>query len=93
MLERYLGLRPSLPEAATSEAILQTMRVDNKKTGDRIRYCLLERLGACANPEGDYLVEVPDATVLDVLIAFEHEMRTALGRSWRLHDRSIPYVA
>jgi 3-dehydroquinate synthetase len=83
---RHLGMYVTLPEAATNEEILKTMGVDNKKTGNVIRYCLLERLGACANPEGDHLVTVEDHTAIDVLRSFEIEMRTAYGRTPMLHD-------
>ncbi|NET38334.1 MAG: iron-containing alcohol dehydrogenase [Cyanothece sp. SIO1E1] len=76
MIGHYLGMNTPLPKAATSEAILQTMGVDNKKTGNSIRYCLLKCLGACANPEGDYLVAVEDHIVLEVLRSFEFEVRT-----------------
>ncbi|MEO0458946.1 MAG: 3-dehydroquinate synthase [Cyanobacteria bacterium P01_A01_bin.114] len=76
LLEDTLGMQTTLPRAATSEAILQTMQVDNKKTGDRVRYCLLEHPGQCANPEGDYLVAVKDQTVLEVLRSFEQKICT-----------------
>lgn len=93
LIDRYLGMHISLPDVATSEAILQTMRVDNKKTGDIVRYCLLDRLGACANPDGDYLVAVADHTVLDVLRSFELEVRTTRGQTLMLHNVSVPYAS
>lgn len=82
LIEHHLGMHLGLPATATPEAILQSMQVDNKKTGDIIRYCLLERLGVCANPEGDHLVAVANEVVLDVLRVFEYEIRSV--------DRRIP---
>jgi 3-dehydroquinate synthetase len=87
MVEDFLGMQIQLPEAATGEALLQTMRDDNKRTGSLIRYCLLERLGACANPAEGYLTAVEDHLVLGVLRAFEQEERTRRGRTPQLHDR------
>jgi 3-dehydroquinate synthase len=74
MINERLGMHTALPADATPHNILETMRVDNKKTGDSIRYCLLDGLGRCANPEGDFLVVVDDHTVASVLADFIAEM-------------------
>ena len=87
LVENFLGMQIQLPEAATGAALMQTMRDDNKRTGPLIRYCLLERLGACANPAGGYLTAVEDHIVLGVLHAFEQEERTRRGRTPELHAR------
>jgi len=73
MINDRLGLTASIPAAATPAAVLKTMGVDNKKTGDVIRYCLLEDIGRCANPEHDYLMRVDDEQVLEVLTRFRSE--------------------
>jgi hypothetical protein len=36
------------------------MKYDNKKTGNSMRFVLLEALGGCTNKEGDYLVTISD---------------------------------
>jgi hypothetical protein len=47
------------------------MKRHNKKTGDSLRFVLLNGLGSCANEEGDYLVTIPDnAYILDFVGRF-----------------------
>ncbi|TPV96509.1 MAG: hypothetical protein B7733_04470 [Myxococcales bacterium FL481] len=65
-----LGLRPRLPPSIDGTVMLSTMRADNKRTTDAVRYVLLEGAGRCSNREGDYLVTVDDEIVRDVIDEF-----------------------
>ncbi len=78
LIDERLGMPRQLPVEATPETILDTMRADNKRTGDCVRYCLLEELGRCANPEGDFLVAVRDETVISVLRDFAAGLKGAV---------------
>ena len=83
---------PEESERADADAILDAMRLDNKKIGKTIRYVLLSELGACANPDGDYLQAVDDALVKDVLEEFiaGYESRRALHAPKSLHRLASP---
>jgi len=70
LIDDLLGLKPRLPETLDSEAILNTMSVDNKKTGRDIRYVLLKGIGQCVPGDGDYLVPVDKKIVRSVIDAF-----------------------
>ena len=61
-----LGLVPTLPPHIDAHSLVATMKCDNKKTGNSMRFVLLEALGSCTNKEGDYLVTISDdAYILD----------------------------
>jgi 3-dehydroquinate synthetase len=65
-LELAVGVPPfiELPE------LMEIMLSDNKKTGEAVKYILLERIGNCLNPTGDYLVEIPKNTVMEVMLKY-----------------------
>ncbi len=67
IIENKLGYREPLPAQITSENLLAAMIKDNKKTGRELRFVLLEKIGKCFNPEGDYLVTVDLNIVKKVL--------------------------
>ncbi|MEM9103112.1 MAG: 2-deoxy-scyllo-inosose synthase [Pseudomonadota bacterium] len=58
LIEKKLGFTRPLPETLTVENLLFAISSDNKKTGGAIRFVLLEKMGKCYNPEGDFLVSV-----------------------------------
>jgi len=62
-----LGLDLNIPENITIDDMLQVMVSDNKKTLGGTKFVLLERVGKCLNPDGDYQVKVPAETVRAVL--------------------------
>ncbi|HEU0199459.1 MAG TPA: 2-deoxy-scyllo-inosose synthase [Burkholderiaceae bacterium] len=71
LIDACLGLVPKLPAHIDAASLFATMKCDNKKTGDSLRFVLLKRLGSCANYEGDYLVTVRDnAYVLNFVERF-----------------------
>ena len=82
LIDSCLGLVPELPPSIDAAALLAVMKRDNKKTGEHLRFVLLDSLGSCANPEGDWLVTVADdAYLVDFATRF-------LGTyPWRLHKR------
>lgn len=63
MIVEKLGISMALPAYVTTQGLIDAMVSDNKKTGKDIRLVLLEKVGACFNPEGDYLV----AADLDIM--------------------------
>jgi 3-dehydroquinate synthase len=71
LIDSFLGLVPTLPLQVDAQSLLATMKRDNKKTGDSLRFVLLNGVGSCANEEGDYLVTIPDnAYILDFVGRF-----------------------
>ncbi|MBW4595528.1 MAG: hypothetical protein KME46_22135 [Brasilonema angustatum HA4187-MV1] len=70
LIEDKLGFNNPLPRSITAETLLDAMIADNKKTGRELRYVLLEKIGQCYNPEGDYLVTVEPKLVKKVLENF-----------------------
>ncbi|MFD1954360.1 hypothetical protein ACFSL6_09355 [Paenibacillus thailandensis] len=67
LLGRRLGLDLSIPKGITPRDILNVIHSDNKKGASGIKYILLEEIGACSNPDGDYQVFVDPETVEQVL--------------------------
>ena len=65
LIDSCLGLVPELPSSIDATALLAVMQRDNKKTGAHLRFVLLDGLGSCANPEGDWLVTVADDAYLE----------------------------
>lgn len=79
MIVEQLGMRMALPDYITTQGLIDAMVSDNKKTGKDIRLVLLEKIGACFNPDGDYLVDADMGlmrSVLDEYIAAQRAMRT-----------------
>jgi 3-dehydroquinate synthetase len=70
LIDDLLGLTPDLPETIDPGALIRTMYVDNKKTGEDVRYVLLEKIGQCRKGDGDYLIRVDKEIVRDVLEEF-----------------------
>jgi 3-dehydroquinate synthetase len=67
IIENKLGYKEPFPAQINSENLLEAMIKDNKKTGRELRFVLLEKIGKCYNPEGDYLITVDLNTVKKVL--------------------------
>jgi len=71
LIDSCLGLVPALPQHIDAASLFATMACDNKKTGENLRFVLLDELGSCANDEGDWLVTIPDnAYILDLVERF-----------------------
>lgn len=58
IIENRIGYNIPFPPEITTEDLMKAMINDNKKTGRELRFILLEKIGKCHNPEGDYLVTV-----------------------------------
>ncbi|KAB8037660.1 3-dehydroquinate synthase [Silvanigrella paludirubra] len=67
IIENKLGYKEPFPHEITSDILIDAMINDNKKTGRELRFVLLEKIGKCYNPEGDYLVTVELNIVKKVL--------------------------
>ncbi len=66
-IEDKLGFNNPWPEGVTTNLLMEAMIADNKKTGKDIRFVILEKIGQCYNPEGDYLATVDLKLVEKVL--------------------------
>jgi 3-dehydroquinate synthase/2-deoxy-scyllo-inosose synthase len=74
LIVQRLGFAAPWPEAVRADNQLIAMASDNKKKGRELRYVLLEGLGQCANPEGDWMMKVEEGLVLEVLGVFIAEV-------------------
>jgi 3-dehydroquinate synthase len=74
-----LGFAASWPQAVSAPALLEAMTTDNKKKGRTLRYVLLEAPGRCVNPDGDWMMAVDPALVLEVVQDFIQESATSTG--------------
>jgi 3-dehydroquinate synthetase len=72
LIDELLALKPRFPENIEPVSILNTMLVDNKKTGRDVRYVLLEKIGQCKKGSGDYLIRVDRDIVRSVMEGFIH---------------------
>lgn len=70
IIEDRLGVDMPLPDYIATEGLISAMLADNKKTGKEMRFVLLEDIGKCFNPEGDYLSVVDLDIVREVLDEF-----------------------
>lgn len=70
IIENKLGYTEVLPAEITTDRLIEAMIKDNKKTGRELRFVLLEKIGKCLNPEGDYLVTVDLNIVKKVIDRF-----------------------
>ncbi len=70
LIDELLALKPRFPDNLEPASILNTMVVDNKKTGRDVRYVLLQRIGQCMKGSGDYLIPVEKEIVQSVMGAF-----------------------
>ncbi|MDR1246352.1 MAG: 3-dehydroquinate synthase [Clostridiales Family XIII bacterium] len=62
-----LRLDLKLPENISVDDIMNTILADNKKTVKGVKYVILEKIGVCLNPDGDYQICVDEELVRDVL--------------------------
>jgi len=67
MLDAIVGISPDIGKGLAPDHILHSMLNDNKKTSSDIRLVLLEYIGRCFNPEGDWLITVSEDLIADVL--------------------------
>ena len=70
LIDEILALKPRFPENIEPASILETMYVDNKKTGADVRYVLLSEIGQCIKGNGDYLISVDKQIVQSVIEKF-----------------------
>jgi 3-dehydroquinate synthetase len=76
LLDDILGLTPPLPDDIDTSSIIETIGVDNKKTGAEARFILLNRIGSCCEGDsGDYLVKVDRRVVYQMLDDFIESYR------------------
>lgn len=84
IIEDKLGFTQRLPEKITTENLMEAMIADNKKTGTDLRYVVLEKIGQCYNPEGDYLVTIDQKLVESVVDKFIKRQKRAT--STKIYD-------
>ena len=75
MIEEKLGFNRPLPEHISTQQLMSAMIADNKKTGEDVRFVILEKVGQCYNPEGDFLATIDFDLVekiVDRFIARQH---------------------
>jgi 3-dehydroquinate synthase len=70
LIEDKLGFNNPFPGAITTQKLMDAMIADNKKTGEALRFVLLDKIGQCYNPESDFLVTVNEELVKKVVEAF-----------------------
>jgi 3-dehydroquinate synthase len=70
LIEDKLGFKNPFPAEITTETLMDAMIADNKKTGRELRFVLLDKIGQCYNPEGDFLVTVDQELVKKVVENF-----------------------
>ena len=70
LIEDKVGFNNPFPKAITAEKLFKAMIADNKKTGKELRFVLLDKIGQCYNPEGDFLVTVDQELVKQVIENF-----------------------
>lgn len=75
LIEEKLGFNNPFPSAITTQTLMDAMIADNKKTGRELRFVLLDKIGQCHNPEGDFLVTVDQELVKKVVENFLQRQR------------------
>jgi 3-dehydroquinate synthase len=70
LIEEKLGFNNPFPAEITTKKLMDAMIADNKKTGEALRFVLLDKIGQCYNPEGDFLVTVDEELVKKVVENF-----------------------
>lgn len=68
-----LGLDLSIPKNITVDNIMSTILADNKKTVKGIKYVMLNKIGECLNPDGDWQVCIDPDTVRNVLKSYMNQ--------------------
>ncbi len=71
MIDDKVGVSIKLPEFITSTVLLDAMVADNKKQGHDLQFILLEKVGKCLNPHGDYLNTVDLKLIGEVIDEFK----------------------
>lgn len=85
MIDEKVGSDAVLPAFIDDRTLINAMIGDNKKTGRQIQFILLEKLGQCLNPNGDYLVDVDLEVVKDVYNRFRQRQE--------VHDEPLRLTA
>jgi len=67
MFGKSLKIDLKIPESISVDDIMDTILADNKKTVKGVKYVILERLGTCLNPDGDFQVCVDEDLVRQAL--------------------------
>ncbi len=70
LIDDKLALKPELPGHLDAGSIIETMYVDNKKSGSDVKYILLDSIGHCRHEKGDFLLTVNRKVVQDVVERF-----------------------
>lgn len=80
VIEEKLGFNNPFPPEITAEKLMAAMIADNKKTGHDLRFVLLEKIGQCYNPEGDWLATVDPELVRRIVESFiqKHAQRRSV---------------
>ena len=65
-----LQLPTKIPDFIDIPKLLEIMLSDNKKTGEGVKYILLEKIGVCKSPETNYLIKVNPDIVKEVLAKY-----------------------
>jgi 3-dehydroquinate synthetase len=73
LIVNKLGFNAPWPINVKAGDLLDAMTSDNKKKGRHLRYVLLDQLGRCANPDGDWMMQVDPSLVSEVLVTFINE--------------------
>jgi 3-dehydroquinate synthetase len=81
LIVERLGFDAPWPRQVSATALIDAMATDNKKKGRELRYVLLEAAGRCVNPDGDWMIAVPDRLVQEVLEGFIAEASAAPARA------------
>lgn len=64
---KYLRIDLKIPENISVDDIMETILADNKKTVKGVKYVILEKIGTCLNPDGDYQICVDEEIVRQAL--------------------------
>ncbi|WP_158408452.1 2-deoxy-scyllo-inosose synthase [Desulfosporosinus fructosivorans] len=71
LVSEKLGLDVSIPDYISVENIMQAGLADNKKTARGIQYVLLNEIGECLNPDGNFQISVDPEVVRKVLTDYK----------------------
>lgn len=74
-----LNIDLKIPENISADDIMDTILADNKKTVKGVKYVILEKIGECLNPDGDYQICVDPALVRTAIREHNANVETKLG--------------
>lgn len=74
-------LDKEIQDLITPENIMAKIQSDNKRTRKGIKYVLLQEVGTCMNPDGDYQVTVDESLVKECIIKFFHKFEELQSKS------------